>query len=263
MSFFDRLFNNKKKEQQEHQPLTTKEKFTEHMKVLDQFKRVAYLPQVTETAAEFSDHSKIGGLPYLRSKEDWPECPNCKKHMQLFLQMDLSSIPENRSNGLLQLFYCTSLNPHCEVDEEAYFPFSKAVKSRIIQINGASKNISSKLEDLFVEKRITSWVAVDDYPHSEDYDSLGIDSDLDEDLYDYLHEDGAGTAIQGDKLFGWPYWIQGAEYPIDRKTGSQMELVFQFDSEVNLPYMFGDSGVGHLTQSPDDKQELAFGWACT
>ncbi|MFK7971974.1 MAG: DUF1963 domain-containing protein, partial [Bacteroidia bacterium] len=70
-------------------------------------------------------------------------------------------------------------------------------------------------------------------------------------------------AITGDKLFGWPYWVQSQEYPFDRKTESRMELLFQFDSEVNLPFMFGDAGIGHLTQSPDNKDELGFGWACT
>lgn len=69
--------------------------------------------------------------------------------------------------------------------------------------------------------------------------------------------------IAKDKLYGWPYWIQSVEYPFDRKTESQMQLLFQFDSEDNLPYMFGDAGIGHLTQSPDNDKELGFGWACS
>ncbi len=183
--------------------------------------------------------------------------------MQLFLQLNLSEIPERQSNGLLQLFYCTSTTPLCEVDLEAFFAFSEAVVSRIVRPKGPSYSIKPEHEHTFPEKRITGWEAFDDYPHYEDYDLLGIDSDLDEDVFELMEDRLLGIPQQGDKLFGWPYWVQGAEYPADRNTGAQMDLVFQFDSEVNLPYMFGDAGVGHLTQSPDNEQELAFGWACT
>jgi hypothetical protein len=68
--------------------------------------------------------------------------------------------------------------------------------------------------------------------------------------------------IQEDKLQGWPCWIQSAEYAFDRKTESQMDYLFQISSECNLAYMLGDMGIGHLSQSPDNKNEFAFGWAC-
>jgi hypothetical protein len=42
-----------------------------------------------------------------------------------------------------------------------------------------------------------------------------------------------------------------------------MQMVFQINSEGNLPYMFGDSGRGHITQCPQHKDELAFAWACS
>jgi len=41
-----------------------------------------------------------------------------------------------------------------------------------------------------------------------------------------------------------------------------MELLFQIGGSENIPYMFGDAGIGHITQSPDNENELAFGWAC-
>jgi uncharacterized protein YwqG len=67
----------------------------------------------------------------------------------------------------------------------------------------------------------------------------------------------------GEKLLGWPAWVQGVEYPKCRICGREMALVFQVDSEHNLPYMFGDAGVGHVTQCPEHHAELAFGWACS
>ncbi len=214
-----------------------------------------------ESENTFSDKSKIGGFPYLRNKSDWPKCPNCEKHMQLFLQLNLKELPENKKQGLIQLFYCTTSEPLCESALEAFFPFSKSVECRKIEVNGASASIKPKIDNLFNEKLIIGWNAKDDYPHPEEYSRLGIELDLD-DVYELMEEKGIGLPIEKDKLYGWPYWVQSAEYPFDRKTGKQMELLFQFDSEDNLPYMFGDAGIGHLTQSPDNENELGFGWAC-
>jgi uncharacterized protein YwqG len=151
----------------------------------------------------------------------------------------------------------------CESDLEAFFPFSKSVECRKIEINGESASIKPQIDELFNEKLITEWTFKDDYPHPEEYDQLGIELDLDDDVYELMEERGIGLPIEKDKLYGWPYWIQSVEYPFDRKTEKQMELLFQFDSEDNLPYMFGDAGIGHLTQSPDNDKELGFGWACS
>jgi hypothetical protein len=41
-----------------------------------------------------------------------------------------------------------------------------------------------------------------------------------------------------------------------------MTLLFQLDSGDNLPHNFGDMGIGHLTQSRSNEEELGFGWAC-
>jgi uncharacterized protein YwqG len=41
-----------------------------------------------------------------------------------------------------------------------------------------------------------------------------------------------------------------------------MRMVFQLDSEKSLPFMFGDAGIGHVTQCPDHLEVVAFGWAC-
>ena len=237
--------------------------FEDTMAVLNKYKRTAYIPIVAEQENEFSDKSKIGGFPYLRTESDWPVCPNCQKNMQLFLQLNLEDLPEKKEKGLIQLFYCTNSEPHCESDREAFFPFSESVNCRRIESNGVSAKTEPVMDEIFREKLILTWEAADDYPHFEEYDDLGIMLDIEDDLYDLLEERNMGTTIAKDKLFGWPYWVQSVEYPFDRKTEKQMELLFQLDSEDNLPYMFGDAGIGHLTQSPDNKDELGFGWACS
>ena len=267
MNFFKKLFGKKseaqiQKNDSNSKKISIEEEFTNTMNILSKFKRTAYLPVIQKTSHSHSSKSKIGGLPYLRSNEDWPTCPNCKKNMQLFLQLNLEEIPIEKENGLIQLFYCTSSEPMCEFDLEAYIPFSKAVSCRRINAQENTKQIKSNIEDQFEEKTIVNWTSIDDYPHYEEYYYLGIELDISEDVYELMEQRQIGLPIEKDKLFGWPHWVQSVEYPHDRKTGNQMKLLFQLDSEDNLPYMFGDSGIGHLMQSPDHQDELSFGWAC-
>ena len=227
---------------------------------LNSLKKTAYFPKVKPVASAFDTKSKIGGFPYLRHENDWPVCPNCGKHQQLFLQLNLSELPEQQSDGLIQLFYCTTDDAefYCEEELMAYAPDSKISTCRKIQIEGQSASISPTIDELFEEKVIESWEAVDDYPHPEEiYD---LDVPFSDEEIETLFKNRI-TAMSGDKLFGYPNWIQGVEYPTD-ENGDEMEMVFQLESKKNLPYMFGDLGVGHLTQSKNDDSKLAFGWAC-
>lgn len=235
-------------------------KYKKTLQMLEKYKRTAFIPITEKVERNHSCDSKIGGLPYLRHEQDWPVCPNCKKNMQLFLQLNLKELPKKKANGIAQLFYCTTQTPLCEVDMDAFFPFSKSVVARVVNGQSESAVVSPKIDNLFEEKRITSWQIKNDYPHYEEFEQLGIE--IDYSIYDLMEERKQGVPLAGDKLFGWPYWVQAAEYPYDRKSGEQMQLLFQLDSEVNLPHMFGDAGIGHLTQSPSDSSELGFGWAC-
>ncbi|MCO6360659.1 DUF1963 domain-containing protein [Roseivirga pacifica] len=267
MSFLKKLFGSKSEENpsEEEKRYSSKEiekAFTESIEKLNKFKRIAYIPKTEPNQASFSSKSKIGGLPYIRNVNDWPVCPNCKKHMQLFIQLNLNELPINKDNGLAQLFYCTTSEPICESEMEAFFPFSKSVECRVIQTDAESAQINPNIDKLFEEKQIIGWTPKDDYPHFEEYDQLGIKLGLEDDVYELMEQREIGLPIEQDKLFGWPYWVQSVEYPSDRKTDTQMELLFQLASEDNLPYMFGDVGIGYLTQSPDNKEELGFGWAC-
>ena len=265
MKFLKKLFGKSEDspKQIDDIPVDVEKAYHNTISMLGKYKKTAYLPVTAEQNNTFSSKSKIGGFPYLRNDVDWPQCPNCSKHMQLFLQLNLEDIPEKQEQGLVQLFYCTTSEPLCESDLEAFFPFSKAVECRKIDVNGASALIVPVIEEVFKEKIITDWTPMDDYPHPEEYEQLGIKFDFNDDVYSLMEERQVGLPLENDKLFGWPYWIQSVEYPFDRKTEQQMNLLFQFDSNENLAYSFGDSGIGHLTQSPSNSKELGFGWACT
>jgi uncharacterized protein YwqG len=229
---------------------------------LEKYKRMAYLPIVKSNQKCFSSLSKYGGYPYLRNENDWPVCENCQKHMQHFLQLNLKDLPENNGDGLIQLFYCTNDEKECVIKMESFSPFSKAVMCRKIDIDKASAIIAPNIEEVFDEKIIISWDPKVDYPCFEEFDLLGIKLEFYDDVLELLEERELCQPIYEDKLFGWPYWVQSEEYPLDRNTKTRMELLFQIGGSENIPYMFGDAGIGHITQSPDNENELAFGWAC-
>jgi uncharacterized protein YwqG len=128
-------------------------------------------------------------------------------------------------------------------------------------------------------RTIEGWREVLDYPDPQEHGELGIEYEyhsrytrtnvscraLGIDVRD-LEGDAAeaiSLAEAGDKLGGWPHWIQGIEYPSCPRCKHRMELVFQLDSEDNLPYMFGDVGIGHITQCPEHPDVLTFAWACS
>ncbi len=262
MRFFKNLFKKSKASKQGQVVYNLGDAFKQTLEVLEKYKRVAYLPIVKENDPTFSTDSKIGGFPYLRHENDWPICPNCQQNMQLFLQLNLDELPVKKEEGLIQLFYCTS-SQGCESELGAFSPFSKGAHCRRVEIERPGAQIVPTIEEVFAEKKIVAWQAVDDYPHFEEYDLIGLDLDIEDEVFELMESKEMGMPVEADKLFGWPYWIQSVEYPNDRKTGDQMELLFQLISNDNLPYMFGDVGIGHLTQSPVDQNELGFGWACT
>lgn len=228
---------------------------------LQQFKRACWLPVLEDGDGEVTA-SKFAGTPYLADGESWPECPNCNNPIQLFLQLNSEDLPGESGkpwgDGLLQFFYCTNSNPHCEVDCGAWAAFAKSVVVRVVPAGASGSRYSdSPVLNAFPPKLITGWNTADDFPNWEEFKDLGVDLD-----------DGDGDKLSetyprgGEKLLGWPAWVQGLEYPNCPECDSVMQLVFQIDSEMSLPYMFGDVGIGHITQCPNHTSITGFGWAC-
>lgn len=235
---------------------------------IKQFRRSAFVP-VTEDRDGDLTATKFSGKPWLDETESWPKCGICGKEMQLFVQLNLDRLPQelNRQfgSGLLQMFYCTNSDQECEVEAEAYFPFAKSTLLRVVNPSAgkAAGNIEipspAVIPDYFPAKLITGWTQKVDYPNSEEIESLGLK--LTNDEWDEIAD--SDFPLGGDKLAGWPAWVQSIEYPDCPVCKEPMRLVFQIDSEDNLPYMFGDVGCGHITQCQTHLDVVAFGWACT
>jgi uncharacterized protein YwqG len=182
--------------------------------------------------------SRFSGIPWLAPGETWPPCAHCGKPMQLFLQLEQRTLPkdvrDHVGEGLIQLFYCTSTDPHCESECEAWAPFAKSVLARRVSPIGRPEKVRAP-KGSFPAKRIVAWRRIAETKTSPK---------------------------ENDKLWGYPFWIQGEEYPACPDCGAKMRLVFQIDSDDHLPYAFGDAGCGHLTQCAKHRDRLAFAWAC-
>lgn len=231
--------------------------------ILDEERLVAYRRPCWDPKVESGDGevqtSKFSGTAALPEGEDWPVCPNCAEPMQLFLQLNAADLPEGFTapwgEGLLQFFYCTTSKPLCEIDCEAYAPFARSTLLRVIP-QPAAFSEAQPPSGAFPAKRIVGWEPLDDLPDWEELRDFGFSEEEAEEI------SNRGYARSGDKLSGWPHWIQGVEYPQCPECGSSMKMLFQIDSEDNLPYMFGDAGCGHITYCEKHPRVLAFAWAC-
>jgi uncharacterized protein YwqG len=222
--------------------------------------------------------SHFGGSPLLAKGERWPSCKGCGDPLQFFLQIDLTSCPPRstlRGEGLLQLFYCSRDGGNCET----WAPFSGTHVVRVVDRPGERVGQPKGMAP-FPVRAIEGWREFADYPQPSEHEALGLNYDYDFEknlvstrcaelgieLVDVDIELGVAEAIAiaepGDKLGGWPAWVQGVEYPSCPKCKRTMQLVLQVDSEDNVPHMFGDVGCGHITQCPEHPTVLAFGWAC-
>ncbi len=226
------------------------------------YRRSAWTPEVVDGDG-VPDGSRLGGAPWLRPGEAWPACGCCARPMQLFVQLNARDLPPSGAQalegGLLQFFYCTSDEESCVVDADPWAPFSPTALVRLVARDElAGGTAGAPQPEMFPGKRIVRWAESLDYPNWEEAGDRGLALSDEE-----SNELGDGEfPIGGEKLLGWPLWVQGIEYPDCPDCGERMELLFQVDSEQHIPYMFGDSGVGHITQCPRHRSRLAFGWAC-
>ncbi|MFF6980270.1 ankyrin repeat domain-containing protein [Streptomyces sp. NPDC008343] len=210
--------------------------------------RRTWFPQLDGTAVTGS-RSQFGGLPWLRSNEVWPACTDCETPLTFFVQVDLSRTPKAARDafgaGLLQLFHCTTCNP--------YRPFSGGHQVRIVdRADVAGPTTAPKDVKVLPTRPITGWTrAVKDYPYREADESL-------------LPEERAvvfGLNRQGDKLSGWPNWVQDPTYPRCPHGDHRMtQLILQIDSNHGVVHTWGDNGVGFILQCPHHHDQVTFLW---
>jgi uncharacterized protein YwqG len=172
--------------------------------------------------------------------------------------------------------YCT--RDDCE-GYGGWEPFGDDLsRVRVVQPIGQPTEISAP-QEFFPAKRIIDWKTFIDLPKPSEHEELGLKYTYEhkagtvnlaceelglrfEDIRDRSLAENIANGQQGDKLAGWPAWVQHVEYPACPRCGRRMVLVFQVDSEDHIPFMFADVGCGHVTQCREHKDVVAFGWAC-
>jgi hypothetical protein len=228
---------------------------------LEAARRDCWFP-VVEPLEDDAAASKFGGVPLTPAGSAWPACGNCHQPLALFVQVDSGHLPPEAGrpfgDGVLQVFYCLSKHPCCEVDAQAYFPFSPATLVRVLGDDVVASGPASAAKPPFYTGRITSWRRAEDYPNDEEQGALGIT------LPEAILTSVADVYPRaGAKLGGWPAWVQGIEYPTCRTCSQPMSYVLQIDSDDHIPYMFGDAGCGHVFRCDRHPGEMTFGWACS
>lgn len=212
---------------------------------------------ITSTKNENNVVSKFCGQPLLNNKHLLPECGNCKDPMQLFVQLDSRELNEiSIGEGILQVFFCTNEDSECDT----YEPISQCSCARFLPIDKEYSTLNNSANDSvnFPEKFIEGWSENFDYPRADELEMLGckLSDDEGQMIWD------KGFPLEGDKLAGWPMWIQSIEYPTCPTCSDKMGSIFQIDSEDNVPYMFGDGGIAHIMQCKTHKEHVAISWAC-
>jgi len=242
-------------------------------------RRAAWLPVTKElkTARWFfarrdsvkATGSGYGGVPWLGIREAWPLCQYCKRPMQFFFQINLQETPTDAQaeygDGLVQFFYCT--RPNCVVDGEACDNKGHLIRYVEAPSSGREPKASEGEGHQFSSRAIVEWMRqIDGVPHLADIERLGIQ--LTNDEHDLLAD--WGPLEVGDKLGGWPAWIQDTEEHRCSVCDKEMRLFFQFNPDVSLKYSFNqeffdrpvDLGCAWFLQCPYHRTQMKFTWQC-
>jgi len=217
-------------------------------------RRTAWVPFVEQYNPAMGGRNQFGGVPALQPREAWPECGKSGKPMHLFLQLDLAQIPEDMQptiggSGLLQVFISPDhIEEYCGATETPEAGAKLGYLVRVIpteQLNQAGPAMGPSYEPM----SITFWHPVDDYPMTVDeviqiYPKLGKSDRL-------SAWDGQGC-VWGEKMGGWPMWTKGPGYMTCRECDAPMQVIFQFDSDVNMDYVWGNrlGGTAFVHQCP-------------
>lgn len=228
------------------------------MTKVEKYKKEAFKPIISEDHLnETLLDSKFGGRPFISKGYKWPVCA-CGEPMEFFLQLNSSHLPSKLNKaevfgeGLLQFFYCIKCR--------GYQPLGENYKIRVIKLDELSTDVDiNEIKSCFVYRKIIDWHELIEYPRLyEILDSENLSNDEIEHYKNIYHQYDAKS---GEKLLGWPRWVQWADYSDCPVCLKQMRYIFQVDSDKNSDYMLGNMGIGHITFCKDHPEQALFTWA--
>jgi uncharacterized protein YwqG len=206
--------------------------------------------------------SKIGGCPYLLSKDDYPINKDMQP-MMFLVQLNLSEIhglPELPDKGLLQFF----------IEDDDMFGMDGNVIVRYIEAFTEDENkclseipytINRENAPYYNEGKM-SFEAVEMIYSStlESYEEVLGTEELNEEESDALYDE---AAVSGCRVGGYPYFVQH-DYGFDPKSEF---LLLQLDCDDEVGMMFGDAGTAQFIISREDIKKKDFSkvdydWQC-
>lgn len=224
---------------------------------LEAARRTCFEP-ILETGDGKPTDPKMGGTPL----GDVPVCKGCKRPMVLLLQLDPASLPKGAplsGKGLLQVFHCGRHD--CDYGDTTHSPGGSGVVLRMATpkaaADKAAKPKKGKAPPEPVAKgqasRIVGWKPGSDLPGNGDEGAMVLDA---KELRLMRDQRSGG----GDKLGGYPNWIQSPQPPNCPTCDERMRFVFQLTARL---VDFGDSGLGYVHQCAKHPAKLAFSWSST
>jgi Domain of unknown function (DUF1963) len=229
----------------------------EAARVAARHRRTAWVP-VVEPGEGPAEGSRFGGRPWLRIGEAWPCCGRCGQPAHFVVQLATALLPAELTGdgrgGLIQLFLC---DRDCQSMGGAE-PFDPATIARRLAPGPGRLASPPCPEVVFPAKQVARWQALDDYPAFEDV--LLLEGDEAHEVAEVLSERNV-EATPGEKLGGWPCWLQTAEYPACAVCGGRMQCLLQIDSNGTLPVQLGDAGIGWLVHCARC-DAMTFQWQC-
>ena len=254
--------------------VSSEEEFNLSLESFSSLTKTTYFP-VTQEEDGGLTVSKFAGVPWLAHGEAWPRCGNCAGLLQFFFQLNLAMVPrEAKANfgdsGLLQLFYCLEcFDP---------LPFANPRLVRLVHPDGINtpdaEASGPDSTEAYPARTISAWEPLEEFPEFAEFGNNPevILTDSQRAAWGQLRNDYGELEDPwyglwphpelGDKLGGWPHWMQLAEYYACPRCRKQMQVVFQLDSQGNLPVLFGDSGCSYIIQCPVHREQLGYFWNC-
>lgn len=187
--------------------------------------------------------SRIGARSLRWPKnEAWPVCATCARPLFPALQLDGTTLPETlRSEGVVSLLVCTH---GCDNTKSgAPGVVCRVLKDLELVELAAPEDVDSKPRDEGRAGGVASFARITDHPSSEERHAIALDQEASE----------AVPSRGGDKLGGWPAWVQGDETPACPHCAQRMAPLVQLD----------DSPAAHTPGRPtgwdDDRADVVPG----
>jgi predicted DNA-binding WGR domain protein len=243
-----------------------------------EYGRVAYVPSVVDCEDDARDGSKFGGAPWIAPGDLWPLCERCGDPLPLYFQLRRDEVPAEsrwafRDEGL-QVFACDECvfrSPHEGLllrhvslhgvgrdPQESLgdgFRIDRQVATEVLRATWIIRRTTTRGkidQDVCIAwpKRIAGWVPTADIRRD-------VDDDVAEELYELeVH------CLRGDKLGGWPDWVDEPTVAACATCRHDMDYFFQVDSDCNLPVIFGDAGTAWVFVCRECARG-ALRWQCT